>query len=593
MLPIVAQEKPQTSGSLAKASEEQDIALRYWEAREKYYVIVAVDQSVVPGASLPFAKTDATRLSQALEQHGFKKLDLLIGSNASRNNFVHALKQAQCKDSSSLVLVYYSGHGVVAQDNSELWLQLADQPELGDRYGITVRDIVGSARGTCYSGELAIVIDSCFSGLGVLNTSLTLREFGLNTSIFSSSSDVEESYSTKKKDGTEVSAFTDSLIDALTGDYEKADDNSDGFLLWGEASVYSKNRLGGLLKNRLIPKRMEPYEIADPSSLFLAYDRSHVKKWDSPIRQLVDQTALASKLALSGPQLGLRGSSEVALDGPLAISEEAQRIASRLPPKSTGYVAGLKAIAERRFSNARATLELVCAKPGADLRNCYLALARNEMYAGKPADALEWYRKASGFSMPMDIEIQNETAAALLLAPGHRREATTVLSSLVKLQGTMAAEDVRFATTLHNLATAQAAAGKSDLAAANYEHALAIYTKSASPNSIFASTSAFELARVYEKAGQSDKAKSYQELSAQLLPPADATFSSLSFRVASVFGKVVEKDGVLSLIRPSKGQQVFTAIRVLNPWALADHEGQFVRFKGQVLDSDGWGTSLV
>ena len=81
----------------------------------------------------------------------------------------------------------------------DLWLQTAGQQKVGDGQGLKVSDLVVHVRQTAtgkgFEGELVLILDACYSGQGTVSQGLTLGDLGKHTTIFTSSTNIQESFS--------------------------------------------------------------------------------------------------------------------------------------------------------------------------------------------------------------------------------------------------------------------------------------------------------------------------------------------------------------------------------------------------------------
>ena len=225
--------------------ENADGVLQVWNEKAKYYLVIAVDQTGVPGTELPFTLTDGQLVAKRFEELGYKSLieKQLIGPIADRDNVNAALKRIRDLPEWASVIIYYSGHGVASPNDKNVSLQLTGQNDLDYGLGYKVSDLIESARDESYLGELHLIIDACFSGKGAFTGALTLKEMGAKTTIFTSSSTTQTSIPITLENGTKLSAFTHAMLQALGPEWHKADDNGDGILRFSEIKTYSFNQL--------------------------------------------------------------------------------------------------------------------------------------------------------------------------------------------------------------------------------------------------------------------------------------------------------------------------------------------------------------
>src|SRR6185436_8776445 len=120
-------------------------------------------------------------------------IDILDDKNATRENVLSQLEKIHSLERDALVVIYYSGHAVTDSQGKDLWLQLYGQDKIGEYRGISAANLLGAARGATYKGELALVLDTCYSGRGTKSSQLSLDEPD-NTVVFASSASYQASY---------------------------------------------------------------------------------------------------------------------------------------------------------------------------------------------------------------------------------------------------------------------------------------------------------------------------------------------------------------------------------------------------------------
>ncbi|MCI0625489.1 MAG: caspase family protein [Acidobacteria bacterium] len=260
--------------------EEQDGAFQFWNNLSKFFLIVAADK-YLPGSQLPFAKVDADSVANKLTDFHYQKIDILTGERATRDNFITALKSIKSVASDSLVVIYYSGHGVTDSAGKNVFLQMYGQPVIDANYGVTLSEVVDTVRQGGYEGQLAIFIDACFSGQGVLSSALTLKDVGKNTTILTSCSETQESYAVELPGKKQMSAFTYLLLKALAEDWDVADKDNDGIMEYAELKAYVAGKLEIMSKSEEISGPMLPSEFSNYSEMVLALDRKRTKNWKS------------------------------------------------------------------------------------------------------------------------------------------------------------------------------------------------------------------------------------------------------------------------------------------------------------------------
>jgi len=278
--PIVASESS-SAASKPNASAAIDEVAEYWTTRKKYFLIIAVSPSQNYKTD-EFTKTDSNALSSMLKSFGYQELIVLKDQQPTQDNVVSALQKIRELDEDALVLVYYSGHAV--SDGRDLWLQLSGQQAVGDHRGLSVTDLIGSARGDSFKGELAIVLDTCYSGQGLRSSRLSLQDIE-NTTIFASSSGYQRSYTKRLPSGIEISAFTYHLIRGLTDDFSRVDSDNDGIIEYADLQRYISNKLIEDYAAESLPGQMKPQMLSHAQRGWIAYDAKVVKNVNTEARR--------------------------------------------------------------------------------------------------------------------------------------------------------------------------------------------------------------------------------------------------------------------------------------------------------------------
>jgi tetratricopeptide (TPR) repeat protein len=457
----------ETSGRIPLA-ESEDGPLQIWKNKAKFYLVVAVDQTGADQSNLPFALVDGQQVVQALDGLGYRPLVKTspLFRNPTRDQLVTALQDIRDLPEWSSVLVYYSGHGVAEPSKQDVWLQLGGQEHIKDHLGVALSEVINIPRGASYMGELYVIVDACFSGLGGLAGKLTLREFGSRTAVLTSNilqgtkskPNIQFSYPITLPDNTQMSAFTHVLLQALGRDWFRADDNMDGILSIEEIKTYSRLRLKDVfLKEK--HKQMEPQLVAvHDEERFIAYRRDHVKSLQTNARKALNLIALERRLILQASlQVGAPATE-------VSLPPEAQALASQIAAPEDPYALGIKAQAEGRLSDAARFLgkaekkELELARKRQEehhksLSKIYLARARNEVYAAKYNAATAWYKKAFDLQPTKDPRILNEMGSAWLLAGEYGKAQPFLQDAVAIREKSIGAEDPQLMLSLNNLAT--------------------------------------------------------------------------------------------------------------------------------------------
>lgn len=269
--------------------EEYDQIYQLWNSQDKYFIIIAANKTSVPKSDMPFVKTNASLLSDALSRIGYKKLNdgILWDERASHTEVINILHQVSSElTPQSKLLIYYAGHGAVTADQKELWLQLYGENQLGAYHGISLAEIVKYMREEeNFQGELVILIDSCFSGQGVISGELSLQDLG-HGAILASAANDQESYVVTGIEGVDDSAFTYVLIKGLTDEWDELDEDHDGAINSNELQVFAEKKLKKLYNDKHIRSKMTPFGVSIPQAMLLAYRREKVKNWNSNFRSL-------------------------------------------------------------------------------------------------------------------------------------------------------------------------------------------------------------------------------------------------------------------------------------------------------------------
>lgn len=487
----------------AQSSRPQDASLQTaWDRTEKYFIVVAVNHYTTSSADLPFATVDAAEIAAIFEAAGYQPIGstgILQNDAATRDNFIGLLTQVQNKTENSHVVIYYSGHAVADSAGRNLWLQMLGQKTLGPHYGISVSEIVDAVRES-YPGQLALIIDSCFSGQGVLASSLTLRDLGLTTSIFTSSSSVQESQKIAV-DQREMSAFTYALTQAAGKDWDNADQDKDGVLTFTELERYTRAMLRKWATEGKIRDRMTPFLLENAQMVF-SYNDTKATNTNSNERDLIDSEEVAVALSTADKLIRI-GKDGLAFQYPTP-APLARQIASTIRAKADPYTLALRAIAEGRSNESTSLLERA-SRGHVSAQKIARARAWAALYSLKYEEAAHWYEQALALSDVPHRPLMLETANALSLA-GNTSDAEFLYGQVIKLS----AKDIQplVPAAKNNLATLYAARGDWDKANPIYEQLLGSVKKNDievdSPLDV--ATISDNLAYVYRMQGKSDDA---------------------------------------------------------------------------------------
>jgi len=334
--------------------EELDHVYQFWQSQNKYFLIVAVGKLDTPGFELSFANGNATKLSDILSNLGYKALALnqeasasddqtrqnnslldrgiISDEQATRNGIRNALATVTSEnlDSDAKLLIYYIGHGSPSIDGKELYLQLYGDGPPGPRHGIALSELIKSIRvDESFEGELVILIDSCSSGLGVVNANLSLQDLTHQgrgaTTIIASSADTQESYVVDNMDGVNSSAFSYLLLNGFTDEWETLDGDQDGIITSSELETFERAGLKRLYNDHHLRSKMTPFGVSLPQDIDLAYRRDKVKNWNSNPRQLY----ASIKINFKTPFLRQRVADVRSKIATISISSGGERIAEK------------------------------------------------------------------------------------------------------------------------------------------------------------------------------------------------------------------------------------------------------------------------
>jgi tetratricopeptide (TPR) repeat protein len=472
--------------------EETDGPFRYWTRRKKYFLVIAVNQTDVAKTDLPFAQVDGHLVADALSGLGYQPLDpihpILTGQDGTASAIMARLDEARRKEEEAILIVYYTGHGAVGP--KDLWLQTAGQEKVGDGQGVKVSDLVVQVRqtasGKAFEGELVLILDACYSGQGTVAQGLTLGDLGKRTTILTSSTEVQESFSLNPPVVPKrMSAFTYTFIQGLGSAWAEADRDSDGILRWEELKIYAALQLRILNENGALMKPMTPSLLTNYSEGFLSYRRDQVRSWRSSYRTLFTTQATNEILAasLQRPETDATDAKEV------KVLKEAQLLAKNVEPAPDDFYAqAVTATAEGKMENARvffakalaqsheraATAEAARQREMTRQGEIHLAHARMEMYDGNFDDALSLYQQAAKLSPSTTPELLNEIGLAALRAGKYPESENYLTQALTRRERELPPEHADLATSLNNLGVLYKNQGRYAKAEPLYKRALKI-----------------------------------------------------------------------------------------------------------------------
>jgi len=392
-----------------------DVASELWQ--ERYYVAVVVNEYSTPENNLGFLKADL--VSTIFDSAHYQPLlsdKVLTGKNATRTNFITALKQIRRNtNETSSVVIFFSGHGIADAQDNDVWLQLYGQNELGDVEGISIDEILRAARESDEAAELLIIIDACHSGLAASSNSVTLKHLGRKAAIITSSSPDEESFGFKDATG-EYSAFTYVLKSALGEDFKNANHHHDGLLTFEELKLYAQEKLEPRSMNPVLtgsPLAAIAYrpDLADPKEMKSSpYIRNLLKArgiqlMSVPIRSVV--VTNDGKIALPHDR------NEELLKIAQAIDNN-DAVSAALAAYAVGDFEGAFRILEPEYNRAKGTIDAGrSALEKADLAQLQLAVARAAIASERPSTALAVLRESHWSDNPSP-GLSNEIGVAYL-----------------------------------------------------------------------------------------------------------------------------------------------------------------------------------
>ena len=89
--------------------EEADGPFQSWNDRQKYFLVVAVNETGLPETDLPFTQADATEIATALTGLGYQPLDsdhpILTGKEATRSAIIKSVKTSYKGKSDNDIIV--------------------------------------------------------------------------------------------------------------------------------------------------------------------------------------------------------------------------------------------------------------------------------------------------------------------------------------------------------------------------------------------------------------------------------------------------------------------------------------------------------
>lgn len=403
---------PKSSGDSLGINQSQDPALSQWEAKDKYFLVVAATKTGGQDTNLPYAKVDGNKVSDVLSKNGYKKIQTLTGKEATRDNFIENLKQIRKLKPNGLVVIYYSGHGAPDPQGKDLWLQLYGQKYFGESHGISVAQIIDTARAGIYKGELVVIIDACYSSQGAWTKSLNVNELE-NTLIFASSSWTQQSLPIEVSPSETMSAFTYFLLKGLTEDWDTVDENHDGIIQYGDLRIYIEAKLAeSFTKDNQTEVEMTPEISGQQERIWAGFNASKSQNLKSLLRQSISFKNYLNK-QLRKPLA--QDISTQALLSDLSLPPSAQELAKQVPPNADPFTRALQAIAEDRTDDAMRLLDEAEKSKVVDPVDIYQMRGTAKMYRGLFAEGKGWYEKALKYNRKDNPDLLEEAGLVFMM----------------------------------------------------------------------------------------------------------------------------------------------------------------------------------
>ena len=242
LMPIFAQQR-----GLTVEVKPAEILEKTPGVGERYALLIGITKYANPTINLNFAAADAEALQKLLldPEIGAYKPDnvrMLIDDQANRKNILSSLNTwlgARIKPEDS-VLIFYSGHGALGNNNSAYWVTYdADVEDLSSS-ALSNQDISTFIANLPARRKLTL-IDSCFSEATAKKYRALVPSEVFND--FKGEGVVTMTASTGQEKSVEIGghgAFTFHLLDALQG---KADANGNGVVELDEVWSYLSERV--------------------------------------------------------------------------------------------------------------------------------------------------------------------------------------------------------------------------------------------------------------------------------------------------------------------------------------------------------------
>ena len=131
----------------------------------KYYALLIGNSKYAKWSSLTSPKNDVMEISNILKsQYKFEKVVTVMDGN--RKNIFDGFKQIQeLSTDKDYVLVYYSGHGEII-NNQSFWIPVNAEKKLDSEW-INISTLEGQIKNTISAHHIALMVDSCYFAVNI------------------------------------------------------------------------------------------------------------------------------------------------------------------------------------------------------------------------------------------------------------------------------------------------------------------------------------------------------------------------------------------------------------------------------------------
>lgn len=215
------------------------------------------------------------------------------------------------------------------------------------------------------------------------------------------------------------------------------------------------------------------------------------------VRELAEALSPSGVAALQGGGAGL---------GTPVPSEEARELAAKIPANADPYALALKAIAERRFDDARRLLDEPEILREVGRANVHAAKGDAEFYAGRYRSAAAFYLR--GVSASPDDEDLLDDAGVALKKGGRYQEAEVLLKRALGIrEKVFGADHPDVAESLNNLGELYRVMGRHEDSERLHKRALGIWVHSRGSRHPDVATSLSNLGALYGEMGRNQDAE--------------------------------------------------------------------------------------